>query len=137
MDKDSSTSMTGTIVLRDVLEADLPLFYEHQLDEDAARMADFPSRDYAAFMAHWKKMALPFLPKRHRDDVAGKSLNTKDTTPALADGAREYTKGGRRLSFMCFSFVTFVSFVFKNGFPLKTVEAKRSILANSLVLQVI
>lgn len=58
MDKDSLPSMTGTIVLRDVLEADLPLFYEHQLDEDAARMAGFPSRDYAAFMAHWKKIML-------------------------------------------------------------------------------
>ncbi|MBI5943186.1 MAG: GNAT family N-acetyltransferase [Chloroflexi bacterium] len=44
------------VVLRDVLEADLPTFYEHQLDTEAAQMAEFPSRDWASFMAHWKKV---------------------------------------------------------------------------------
>lgn len=47
---------TKNIILRNVLEADLSIFYEHQLDEDAARMAEFPSRDYAAFMGRWKKI---------------------------------------------------------------------------------
>src|SRR5689334_6750783 len=42
-------------VLREVVGADLPVFYEHQLDPEAAAMAAFPSRDRDAFMAHWAK----------------------------------------------------------------------------------
>ena len=34
-------------------EADLPIFYEQQLNPDATQMAAFPSRDRDAFMAHW------------------------------------------------------------------------------------
>ena len=44
------------ILLRDVTEADLPIFFEQQLDPDATQMAAFPSRDRDAFMAHWKKI---------------------------------------------------------------------------------
>src|SRR4051812_8284449 len=43
-------------VLREVVEADLPVFYEHQRDPEAAAMAAFPPRDRDAFMAHWTKM---------------------------------------------------------------------------------
>ena len=43
-------------VIRDVVEADLPIFFEHQRDPEAARMAAFPSRDREAFMAHWQKI---------------------------------------------------------------------------------
>lgn len=39
--------------LRSVEPGDLLIFYEQQLDADAARMAAFPSRDRAAFDAHW------------------------------------------------------------------------------------
>jgi RimJ/RimL family protein N-acetyltransferase len=42
--------------LRDVIEADLPIFFEHQLDPDATHMAAFPARDRDAFMAHWTKI---------------------------------------------------------------------------------
>lgn len=45
--------MTDEVRLREVAPDDLPVFYEHQLDADAARMAAFPSRDRAAFDAHW------------------------------------------------------------------------------------
>lgn len=45
--------MTDNIQLRDVLEADLPIFFEQQLDTEATQMADFPSREKNAFMAHW------------------------------------------------------------------------------------
>lgn len=41
------------IILRDVVPDDLPIFYEHQRDPDATRMAAFPARDRAAFDAHW------------------------------------------------------------------------------------
>ena len=42
-------------VLREVVEADLPVFYEHQRDREAAAMAVFPPRERDAFMAHWAK----------------------------------------------------------------------------------
>jgi RimJ/RimL family protein N-acetyltransferase len=42
-------------VLREVIEADLPVFYEHQRDPEASAMAAFPSRDREPFMAHWAK----------------------------------------------------------------------------------
>ena len=48
--------MTNKIVLRDVIQSDLPIFYEHQLDKDATKMASFPSRTEEAFMAHWAKI---------------------------------------------------------------------------------
>ena len=44
------------ITLREVTEKDLPIFFEHQLDAEATRMAAFPSRDRDAFMAHWTKI---------------------------------------------------------------------------------
>jgi RimJ/RimL family protein N-acetyltransferase len=44
------------VTLRDVAESDLPIFFEHQSDPDAARMADFPTRDREAFMAHWARI---------------------------------------------------------------------------------
>jgi len=45
-----------TIILRDVIESDLPILYEQQLDPEATAMAAFPSRDHDAFMAHWRKI---------------------------------------------------------------------------------
>ena len=45
--------MKNNIILRDVNETDLPIFYEQQLDPQATQMAAFPSRDREAFMAHW------------------------------------------------------------------------------------
>jgi RimJ/RimL family protein N-acetyltransferase len=48
--------VTSDVLLRDVTEADLPIFFEHQLDPDATEMAAFPSRERDAFMAHWTKI---------------------------------------------------------------------------------
>ena len=45
-----------TVALREVTKADLPIFFEHQLDAEATRMAAFPSRDREAFMAHWARI---------------------------------------------------------------------------------
>src|SRR3954447_4333436 len=42
-------------VLREVVEADLPVLYEHERDREAAAMAAFPPRERDAFMAHWAK----------------------------------------------------------------------------------
>jgi RimJ/RimL family protein N-acetyltransferase len=43
-------------VLRDVVETDLPVFFEDQRDPEAVRMAAFPARDEEAFMAHWERV---------------------------------------------------------------------------------
>jgi RimJ/RimL family protein N-acetyltransferase len=45
--------MSREIRLRNVEPNDLPVFFEHQLDTDATRMAGFVSRDRTAFDAHW------------------------------------------------------------------------------------
>jgi RimJ/RimL family protein N-acetyltransferase len=52
-------------VLRDVVESDLPVFFEHQQDPEASAMADFPARDREAFDAHWERLlADPSLYKK-------------------------------------------------------------------------
>ena len=47
------------IVLRDIEESDLALFFEFQLEKEANQMAAFTAKDptdKAAFMAHWQKI---------------------------------------------------------------------------------
>ena len=46
----------GGVRLRDVVEDDLPTFYDHQLNPEAIRMAAFPPREWEAFMAHWARI---------------------------------------------------------------------------------
>lgn len=51
--------MTGDVLLREVREVDLPLFFEQQLDPEANRMAAFVAEDPTdreAFMAHWARI---------------------------------------------------------------------------------
>lgn len=48
--------MPNDVQLRAVLATDLPIFFEQQLVPEAIRMADFPPRNKAAFMAHWAKI---------------------------------------------------------------------------------
>jgi RimJ/RimL family protein N-acetyltransferase len=43
-------------VLREVVESDLPTFYENECDPEASAMAAFLSRERDAFMAHWAKL---------------------------------------------------------------------------------
>lgn len=59
MSKDIESRETSNIQLRDVIESDLPIFFEQQLDPDANYMAAFTARDPTnreAFMAHWAKI---------------------------------------------------------------------------------
>lgn len=56
MDCRDPGSSTRGVKLRNVLEADLPIFFEHQREPDANRMAAFPPRDWDAFMVHWAKI---------------------------------------------------------------------------------
>jgi RimJ/RimL family protein N-acetyltransferase len=52
--------MTGDLLfLRDVLEADFPIFFEYQLDPEANHMAAFTSKDPTdrdAYVAHWQRI---------------------------------------------------------------------------------
>jgi RimJ/RimL family protein N-acetyltransferase len=48
--------MTVEIYLRDVLSSDLPIFYEHQDDQVANRLAVFPAREWDAFQSHWTRI---------------------------------------------------------------------------------
>lgn len=74
--------------LRQVEEDDLPIFFRHQDDPDAARMAVFPRRDREAFMTHWRTKVL---------------ANPENTTRAVVVGGRvagnvvAWTQEGRRL----------------------------------------
>ena len=50
---------SGRVVLREVTDEDLPLFFEQQLDPQANYMAAFTGRnptDRDAFMAHWARI---------------------------------------------------------------------------------
>jgi RimJ/RimL family protein N-acetyltransferase len=51
--------LTSDVLLRDVAESDLPIFFDQQLDADANRMAAFTAEDPAdrnAFTAHWTRI---------------------------------------------------------------------------------
>jgi len=51
--------MNNELLLREVISADLPIFFEYQLDQEANYMAAFTARDptnQEAFMAHWHKI---------------------------------------------------------------------------------
>jgi RimJ/RimL family protein N-acetyltransferase len=50
--------MRDEVRLRDVEEPDLEVFFEQQLDPEAARLANFPSRDRERFMTHWRTRVL-------------------------------------------------------------------------------
>jgi RimJ/RimL family protein N-acetyltransferase len=45
--------MQERVSLRPVKADDLPIFFVHQLDPEATKLAAFPSRDRDAFFAHW------------------------------------------------------------------------------------
>ena len=51
--------MTNELSLRDVVDTDLPIFFEHQLDREANHMAAFTAKDptdQEAFLAHWQRI---------------------------------------------------------------------------------
>ena len=50
--------MKSDVLLRDVTETDLPIFFEHEIDRDANQMAAVPVRDRETFMAHWREKVL-------------------------------------------------------------------------------
>ncbi|WNG24747.1 GNAT family N-acetyltransferase [Cystobacter fuscus] len=46
------------MILRNVTDEDLPIFFEHQRDPEALRMAAFPSLEREAFMTRWRTKVL-------------------------------------------------------------------------------
>ena len=46
------------MILRDVTDEDLAIFFEHQRDAVALRMAAFRSRERDAFLTHWRTKVL-------------------------------------------------------------------------------
>lgn len=51
-------SVGVSVALRPVEADDLPVFYTHQQDPEAARLSGFPSREREAFMTHWTTRVL-------------------------------------------------------------------------------
>jgi RimJ/RimL family protein N-acetyltransferase len=56
VDRDASSTQTEDLMLRDVTEDDFAIFFEHQRDPVANRIANFPPRTWGAFAAHWAKV---------------------------------------------------------------------------------
>ena len=52
------SSVTTTTMLRNVLEGDLPIFFEHQQDPEANSLAAYPAREWDAFVSHWRHTVL-------------------------------------------------------------------------------
>jgi len=74
-------------MLRDVTEEDLAIFFEHQRDPEAHRMAAFPPREHDAFMLHWRTKVMGDPTARKRtivvDDCVAGNIGSWD-----ADGRR-------------------------------------------------
>ncbi|MET0424619.1 MAG: GNAT family N-acetyltransferase [Actinoplanes sp.] len=50
--------MNGQVALRDTTHADVEAFFAHEQDPEAARRANFTSRDRADFFHHWEHRIL-------------------------------------------------------------------------------
>jgi RimJ/RimL family protein N-acetyltransferase len=61
-------------MLRDVTEEDLPIFFEHQRDPEAHRMAAFAPREHDGFMLHWRTKIIGDSTARKRTIVVGDSV---------------------------------------------------------------
>ena len=76
------------VQLRSVEPDDLPVFYEHQLDDQAAEMAAFTPRDRDAFTAHWQRIL--------RDErVAARTIVADDEV--VGNVCSWWAEGGDRL----------------------------------------
>jgi RimJ/RimL family protein N-acetyltransferase len=64
--EDAEMASPGSVTLREVEESDLPIFFEHQREPDANRMAAFPARERDAFFAHWRKNVLGNASSRNK-----------------------------------------------------------------------
>ncbi len=67
--------MGDTVRLRDVTDADVPIFFAQEQDEAAQAMAAFVARPYGAFLAHWARVRADPTGRKQtilwNDEVAG------------------------------------------------------------------
>jgi RimJ/RimL family protein N-acetyltransferase len=79
-------------MLRDVREGDLQIFFEHQREPEACRMAAFQPREREAFMLHWRTKVIGNPAGRKRtivvDDGAGGNCVAGNIVSWDADGRR-------------------------------------------------
>jgi RimJ/RimL family protein N-acetyltransferase len=61
-------------MLRDVTEQDLPIFFAHQCEPEAHRMAGFQPREHDAFVLHWRTKVLGDPAARKRTIVVDGSV---------------------------------------------------------------
>jgi RimJ/RimL family protein N-acetyltransferase len=78
--------MTGDVALREVMDADLLVFFENESDREAVHMAAFTRKDPSdrqAFMAHWRKiLAAPSVIARtivRGGEVVGSVMSYEDS----------------------------------------------------------
>lgn len=74
------------VLLREVTEPDLAIFFVHQLDPEATAMAAFPARDAEAHGAHWRKILAD-------ETVVAKTIVAGDH---VAGNVLSWIQGGRR-----------------------------------------
>jgi RimJ/RimL family protein N-acetyltransferase len=76
-------------MLRDVVETDLPIFFEQQLDPESTRMAAFPPRErWDVFLAHWRTKIL---------GVPGNRVQTIVWNERVAGNIGSWPQEGRRM----------------------------------------
>jgi RimJ/RimL family protein N-acetyltransferase len=85
VDTDSGVGMTPRVVIRDVLESDLPILYAQQNDPPANAMAAFPPKEWEPFMAHWQGMM-------NDPNVSKKTIAADDKVPG---NVLCFRRGGR------------------------------------------
>jgi RimJ/RimL family protein N-acetyltransferase len=79
--------VSDALRLRELRDEDLPVLYAHQRDPEAVRMAQFPSRDHDAFMAHWARVRADPVNLVRVIDLDGQVAGTVLSFPR--DGVRE------------------------------------------------
>ncbi|HKB20154.1 MAG TPA: GNAT family N-acetyltransferase [Gaiellaceae bacterium] len=73
-------------VLRDVVDDDIEVFFEHQNDPEAVRMAVFPPRERDAFYGHWRRIL-------RDEDALAKTIVSGDD---VAGNIGSWSRDGRR-----------------------------------------
>jgi len=73
-------------VLRDVVEEDLPVFFEHQNDPEAIRMAVWAPRERDAFLEHWRGIL-------RGEDLVAKTIVSGDE---VAGNITSWPRDGKR-----------------------------------------
>src|SRR5215470_7827270 len=86
MSEGQSLSGDCPSVLRDVTEEDLPVFFEHQRDPEAVRMAVWPPRERDAFFEHWRRIMSD-------DDLIAKTIVSGDE---IAGNIGSFERDGKR-----------------------------------------